>query len=525
MILRKPYAFFIRHFKLIHVIMTVLLGYLILKTNLILNFLNTYMKAKELVTGMELVKPLFSVTIYIITGLLLLLSIMIIVLMNFKKKPFTFYFVNALFALMLFFIFYFSQTIVGTMEKSVVSLKTIRLIRDFLTIAILLETTSLLVCFIRSVGFNLQHFNFEKDYKELNITNEDNEEFELELSVDTDSLRRRWVKRIRYFKYVYREHRFLINLLILLFILGLVFAVSFVLGMFEKKFKENELFTTEHYIMGIKESYVVTTDYKGKMIKDGSKFIVVKINLKNRFEVENKFVTVSSYLMKDEDKIYYQSGYSNNFNDLGVVYNDQLLSNEATDYLLVYEVPSDYDITDLVFIFQNIGDRTTYEVKLNPKILGGDNIVKDYPLGEKISINDTIKADVLINNYELSNRFKLNYNFCVNDSECYDSVEYLYPTLSGRTNKALLKLNGKVELKDDSMGKIKGLNSFINMFGTIEYTVNGEVKRQSGDFNRVEPISFKSSDYYIEVNEEILNAEKVYLDFVIRNKTYRYLLK
>ena len=71
MILRKPYAFFIKHFKLIHVIMTVLLGYLILKTNLILNFLNTYMESKELVTGMELVKPLFGVSIYVVIGIIL----------------------------------------------------------------------------------------------------------------------------------------------------------------------------------------------------------------------------------------------------------------------------------------------------------------------------------------------------------------------------------------------------------------------------------------------------------------------
>ena len=525
MILRKPYAFFIKHFKLIHVIMTVLLGYLILKTNLILNFLNTYMKSKELVTGMELVKPLFGVSIYVVIGIILVFSILIMVLMNFKKKPFTFYFVNILFAIALLFVFYFSQSIVGTMEERVVALKTIRLVRDFLTIAILLESTSLLVCFIRSIGFNLQHFNFEKDYKELNISSEDNEEFELEFSVDTDSLKRQWTRRIRYFKYTYKENKFLINILILLFILGLVFLLSFILGLFDKKFKENELFTTDQYIMGIKESYVVTKDYRGKVIKDGSKFVVLKISLKNRFEVENKFVTAASYLTKDDERLYHQSDYSDSFIDLGTVYKDQLLSTEATDYLLVYEFSDDYDLNDIVFIFQNIGDSTSYEVKLAPKTLDGEEVVKDYLLGSKISIDDTIKADILVDNYELNNRFRLEYNFCLNDNECYNSVEYLYPTLSGRINKALLKLTGSFEMKDSTITEIKSLNSFINKFGTLEYTINGQVKKQSGGFNRVEPVSSKSSDYYIEVNEEILNAEKIYLEFVVRNKTYRYLLK
>ena len=45
MILRKPYAFLIRHFKLIHLILTVLLAYILYKTNKLLSFFNQYLSS------------------------------------------------------------------------------------------------------------------------------------------------------------------------------------------------------------------------------------------------------------------------------------------------------------------------------------------------------------------------------------------------------------------------------------------------------------------------------------------------
>ena len=45
MILKKPYAFLIKHFKLIHLLLLIPLVYLFSKTFSIANFLNIYVKA------------------------------------------------------------------------------------------------------------------------------------------------------------------------------------------------------------------------------------------------------------------------------------------------------------------------------------------------------------------------------------------------------------------------------------------------------------------------------------------------
>lgn len=524
MILKKPYAFLIKHFKLIHIIMTILFGYLIYKTNVILSFLNRYMDSKELVTGKNLVVPLFSVIIYIVLAIIILLCVAIFILMRYKKKPYGFYFLNILSCIGLIVIYVFVQTTIGTMEEKVMSLQTVRLARDLLTIAILLQTSSLVVNFIRSIGFNIKKFNFEDDYAELNIESKDNEEFELELSVDTNKLRRNWRKRIRHFKYVYAEHKYIINLLGLLVILVLVFAISFVLGLFDKRYRENDLFTTNQYIMGIMDSYVVTENYKGNTIND-SQFVILRLNIKNRFNSDNTFTVARSSLVVDGDKFYHTRSYKEEFKDLGNVYLDQSLTQDATNYLLVYEIPSGYSTDKATFQFQDSDLKTNYDVKIEPENLEENENVKDYNLKETIEINNLMEISLKIDSYQIARSFKLNYNFCITTNECYDSVEYLYPSLSGRNDKALLKLEGSINLEKNYITDIKNLSNFISYFGVIEYEKDGSLKTQKTGLKRVLPNNSKTKDYYIEINEDVMSADKIYLSFVIRNNTYRYQLK
>ena len=45
MILKKPYAFLIKHFKLIHLLLCIPLVYLLIRTGAIATFLNSYVSA------------------------------------------------------------------------------------------------------------------------------------------------------------------------------------------------------------------------------------------------------------------------------------------------------------------------------------------------------------------------------------------------------------------------------------------------------------------------------------------------
>lgn len=523
MILKKPYAFLIRHFKLIHIIMVILLGYLIYKTNLILNFLNQYMSAKELVTGRSLVDPLFSVYIYISLGIIILMSVFIFILLTVKKKPITFYFLNIITCLGLIAIYIFVQNVIGIMEKEVVSLQMIRLIRDLLTIAVLFETSSFLINFIRGIGFNIKKFNFEDEYRELNIETKDSEEFELEFNVDTSKFKRNWYRWKRHFKYAYKEHKFLINMGILLFILFLSFFISFLLGLFDKEYEEKILFTTNNYIMGINNSYVVTKDYKDNKINDTSKFIILKLSVKNRYNFDTTFNSASSGLVINDNTYYHQTKYLEAFKDLGEVYNNQEFSNESKNYILVYEVPLSLELKNCYFTYKDFNEKRSFNVKLNINDLEEKTSLVEASLGQPLEIDNIFKAKIIIDQFEMANNFKFNYNYCVSNEECYNSTEYLYPTLKGHYDKALLKISGSLEF-DNSIEKISSLYGMINYFGYIEYEKNQEFKRQN-NLTLAKPNNVKVNEYYFEINRDILNSSQVNLVFKIRNVIYKYKLR
>ena len=60
MILRKPYAFIIKYFKVIHFLLTLLIAYLIYRTNLVLSFVSNYISSNTSVIGQNLTENLFN---------------------------------------------------------------------------------------------------------------------------------------------------------------------------------------------------------------------------------------------------------------------------------------------------------------------------------------------------------------------------------------------------------------------------------------------------------------------------------
>ena len=94
MILRKPYAFFIKHFKLIHIILAVLVCYSIYRTKLLLDFFNEYSATIINVQGQDLVTPLLPFLYQIIPILIIAVAALVLVVMLVKNKPYAFYIIT-----------------------------------------------------------------------------------------------------------------------------------------------------------------------------------------------------------------------------------------------------------------------------------------------------------------------------------------------------------------------------------------------------------------------------------------------
>ena len=109
MILRKPYAFLIKHFRMIHLIMVVCILYVLLKTVNVFNFLGTYISNGQVISTYEDLSSVYVNTMFVVVvAFLIIVSSIILYLMRHKKKPFFFYvFMIVIYSSLLFFLVVF----------------------------------------------------------------------------------------------------------------------------------------------------------------------------------------------------------------------------------------------------------------------------------------------------------------------------------------------------------------------------------------------------------------------------------
>ena len=91
MVLRKPYAFFIKMFKPIHILLAIIVAYLIYLENRILLFFNTYIYSSNNVLGQNIKDKFGSSLLYLLPTIIIIFSLIILGIMFRKKKPIVFY--------------------------------------------------------------------------------------------------------------------------------------------------------------------------------------------------------------------------------------------------------------------------------------------------------------------------------------------------------------------------------------------------------------------------------------------------
>lgn len=526
MILKKPYAFFIKNFKLFHLIIFIFSAILLYKTSLIYDFLRLYNIDTPNVIGKELTTQLFATWLYTLIGIIIIVNIVIIYILIKKDKPYMYYIVNIALYIAILCVYIVSHGIINQLEQSLVEAKTTLAIRDITNIARFLQTISVIFYLIRATGFDIKKFDFVRDLQGLELTEEDSEEIEVSLEFEKNVFIREIRKKIRDTKYYYRENRFILNIILLSTIVIIVFMFYLGTNKYDKVYKENTFVTAKTINFGIKETNVLTKDYRNQTIAEKDKALVVlKISVKGKNELENDRAT----LVVNNKQYYYINGYKNNLIDLGNIYLNQQLTEEFTDYILIYQIPKEDIKSEMTFRYiDNIryqrGEKRikTIDIKLNPKNLDEQNKTEtEYQPNNQI---ETKKYKINISNYEIKDKFEKTYNSCINKNQCYTMKEILVPSIRDK-NKVILKLEGNIEYTEN-IDNITNLYKFIEKYASIEYTYNGKTYIETKDFKEIVPIkTLEKNIIYIEIDKEILNAEKIDLVFNIRNNTYKYILR
>lgn len=335
MILRRPYAFLIKHFRIIHLILFVLFVYIAYKANNILTFFKDYISYNG---NIEVISTEFiSYFIFVSVLLIISLSIFIYFLMRYKKKPRLLYIMLIGASLISSVLFIYLYNNIRMLETTVQSAKTIRLFRDISRFNFWILFTSCIPVLVRGLGFDIKKFNFSKDFNDLKLDNEDSEEVEVNFELSSDSIKRKGRKTLRELKYYYLENKFIINIILSIIIVIIILIFPFNRYIVNGDLNEKEVLTTNNFNIKINDSYISD---RNRISKDNS-YVILKIGIKGK--VSKYKLDLDQFVLEGINNKYIPSlKYYYYFSDLGVGYKSNILDmNEYKEYILIYNIKNE----------------------------------------------------------------------------------------------------------------------------------------------------------------------------------------
>ena len=522
MVFRKPYAFLIKNFRLMHIILTICCIYLITRTSAIISFLNDYISSSDLVIGQSIVSGLYNGLMFLIPILMLIFFVVLLIVMSVKEKPKTFYIVNIIVYLLIFILFIYGRSVLKSMEEELVQAQKIQTLRDLFVYALVFQFFTVVIAAIRGLGFDIRKFDFARDLQTLDVSEEDSEEFEVAINYDFNDTKRKIKKKVRTFKYTYKEHKLVINVAIIILVLlgGYVFYKNSSISI--QKYHLNSTIYMNSIQTNFVDAYVVDTDYLGNDL--GRNLLVLKVNVKSNSKNVKKFLT-SSYELLLDGKIYHHTNkYNNEFKDIGEVYHNQDLSQtDEHAFLLVYDIGKKNPANARLKISNLFSQEYVY-LDFSTHSFTKDTTPTEYNISDEVDLKDTnlTNTKFKITSALIGEKYTLNYKYCINADECVDSIEYIRPDYYNTgIAKTILRMEYEFESTDiDSFYKL------ISLYGFLEYTIDGNTKVQQVPFKNIKSQRVNENNVInLEVVKDIENASEIYLVFNIRNYEYRYKIK
>ncbi len=527
MILKKPYAFLIKKFRLIHIVLTLLIGYLLFRTYNIYNFFSRYVSNTYATLSDAVPSNYITIFMFLIVIIIVVFSLAMYLLMKKKEKPKTFYillsvyYILYLVGLILYFVLFKS------MDSNALSIRNAMVLRDVTLIISLPQIAFLILSFIRGVGFDIKKFNFSKDLKELDLSEEDNEEFEFVLGVDSYKYFRYLRRRIREFKYYVLENKFMFTILASL--TAIIFVIMIILNftVYNRTYNKNQKFTANNLSLQVNNSYLTNIDYRGQEIEDGKYFLVVNITFSNSSGSSTVLELTNYELLTNDGKVYPTLTRNSYFVDFGAGYSKEKIENDSSStYILVYElskkqVAKKYTLRVIDEVEYKAGtvNSKVKNVSIKPSTYYDIEDVGTYDVGNPITFYDSIleNSSLLVNSYEFKNKFTYKYEACIR-YDCKDMTDVV--TADAEKSKTLLVLDGNLSLDDNSTFALnkKTSLSFFDAFVQIRYD------DKISAVTNATPQAL-TDQYILQVDSQASKASKIDLVITIRNKRYILNLK
>lgn len=548
MVLRKPYAFIIKNFKVLHLAISVFFTYISIRIVNLIVLCNDFLKSEEYLISTSSFKSMFNIFDFIIPVVLFIFVGLIQLIMAMKKKPNKFYIFGTVYSLFLLCINVYTYNLLKKMTTIWLEAATVSTLSEFYVFLFVCSTVLAAFSLARTFGFNIGRFDFTSEALKIERNESDGEEVEIKIEYDTSDVRRSLQKNIRYIKYFYRENKR--NMTICLLVAaGIVSIYTFTTILrYNKKVVSGDTLSYAGFNIKINQAYVINKDTNGQRIPGNKHLLLLDVDITNNNRTSMSFPVGAASVTIGTKEFYATQLYEDYVVDFGKVYKEEKINSlnskgkpvttgskaNTLNRLLVFEIPKSLILSKSYFAIKtNKGtfnfkdkERFTY-IKINKKnYLDVKEKINEFDINEEIILNDTLLSGFKINvkNFNVQSYYKLQYNFCMYSGKCLNSYEYLYPNNANyNEDKAVMRL--EYDFKKGSNSVIATFKDMLNKYGKLNYKVKGkeyEVKK----FNFLNPKNAKFNNvYFLEVDKNILEADNLSISFSIRGFTYKYILK
>jgi len=519
MILKKPYAFLIKYFKIIHLILSIVMIYLAFNVNNISGFISDYINN---IANSSIATTYIDFSLFVSVIFIIIISIILYILMKYKKKPKLLYLITTLSYMVIFIVLCVLYANFKTIEKEVLDPQTIRLLRDITNIILYPEYIFIIAMVIRTMGFDIKKFDFKSDIEEMDINIDDNEEVELTLGVNTDDLKRKGRRSLRELKYYVLENKIFVGVILGITLIIIIVTIVLNVNFSNKVYNQNENITSSYFNINVTDSFITSKKTNREVILNtNTSFLIVKFNINALYNYDYEYkLDLEDFLLPLGDKNYLPTlKYCEYFKDIGYCYKNQTLKyDEDKTYILVYNIPNDL-INKIMTLRYDEGFvytkkeaiAKTIKINLNPVNIDESTLQGTYNLQDIISFDKYINGTFKINSYELGTKFIYKYNYCDND-ECFE----LSNIITNNINKKILKLDVENNVIDYNNLE------FVDNFITIKYIYNGQEYTSSINNKTKESMT---NYMYFDVDKNIEEASNIWLEIIVRNNKYKYVLK
>ncbi len=577
MILKKPYGFIIKHFKIINFLLLIPTFYITMCISDIANFLKRFVDNKYTTFETGIAGKYITLWLLISLVFLILFNLLLLGLMKKKKKTGKVYVFSIIFYFIIFMLSLMLYNQFTSIELGRINTTIIGIYKDIMGFTPYAGYFLIVSTLFRAVGFNIKTLKFDQTI-DIQLTEEDTEEFEIAGKEDQADLKKIAIHIIRELRYYAVENKFIVTCIVVLLLLVITSNVYINIGFYNKKYATNENFVLNNMLLSVKESYITNVDQGGNQIADNKYFLVVKlgidntgwqpqairlkdfliqVNKKNLYpalDQGNKFLDIAKNydgnpipqkIIDAFDKPTYscEKGYylkngkcSNKKENIDPVIENHFYCPEGyelkgtkceipstnNEYVIAYELEKDQIQNSYVMKILNkttndIGElNPSYKmIKFKPTNLLNKEDMGTFELGDEINLKETTlgEATFKINKVSFVPSYIYEYQYCHTEKQC----EIKQDVVTAKAGKLLVVVDDEIKYDKNSSFYKNTKQEFYKYFGKTSYLYeNNEFVNKLKD---VTPTRMKNGRVY-EVSSTINFATNKKIIITIRNKYF-----